>query len=527
MAIRIGAVRVRRGVTNNLHALTLSAAASLAILGFLLYRGVQQPGDGNAPRLFMYCAAGLRYPVEEIVQQYRQRYGVQVEIQYGGSNTLLNQLEVARVGDLYLCADETYIRQARSKGLVREVLPIAFQTPVIVVKKGNPKRIAMLDDLLREDVTVALGNPDGAAIGKITHDLLTAAGLWEKISAHVTKRGVFKPTVNEIANDVKLGSVDAGIIWDATAAQYPELESIKADALDPGASLVEVGVLSSARNPSAAIRFARYVAASNAGLETFAKHSLRVTNGDLWDENPEITFFAGSVNRRALEPIISEFERREGVRVNTVYNGCGILTAQMRTIQQNQDKTFPDAYMACDVYYLDNVRELFQEAVNVSDTDIVIAVQKGNPKGIRELKDLTRAGMRVAVGQPEQCTIGALTKRLLEHEGLYDTLISGNVVTQTATSAMLVPAVTTNSADAALAYATDTLGEPGRIEVIRLDSELAKAIQPFSIARSSQHKQVARRLFEQVARSREIFEKSGFHWRLDASGEREVPAEKP
>lgn len=525
--MRIGAARVRRGVTNNLHALTLSAAAALAILGFLLYRGVQQPGGNSGPRLFMYCAAGLRYPVEEIAQQYRQRYGAEVEIQYGGSNTLLNQIEVARVGDLYLCADETYIRRARDKGLVKEVLPVAFQTPVIIVKKGNPKHVAALEDLLREDVTVALGNPEGAAIGKVTRDLLTAAGQWEKFSAHVTKRGVFKPTVNDIANDVKLGSVDAGIVWDAAAAQYPELESIKADALDPGASLVEVGVLSTARDATAAIRFARFMAASNAGLEIFAKHSLRVTNGDVWDEKPEITLFAGSVNRRSLEPVIAEFERREGIRVNTVYNGCGILTAQMRTIQQNQDKTFPDAYMACDVYYLDNVRELFQEAVNVSDTDIVIAVQKGNPKGIRELKDLTRAGIRVAIGQPEQCTIGALSKRLLEHEGLYESLIHGNVVTQTATSAMLVPAVTTASADAVLAYATDTLGEPDRIEVIRLDSPLAKAIQPFSIARSSQHKQLARRLFEQIARSRQIFEKSGFHWRLDASGEREATAEKP
>jgi molybdate transport system substrate-binding protein len=514
-----------RGLTNNLYAISLAAAASLAVLAFLLYSGVQQ-GTTSAPHtLLMYCAAGVRYPVEEVTAEYQKRFGVRVEILYGGSNSLLNQIEIARVGDLFLSADETYMRLGRRKQLVQEILPLAFQTPVIVVTKGNPKQIRGVDDLLRDDVTVALGNPEGPAIGKVTQQLLTASNHWDRLSVRVTSKGVFKPTVNDIANDVKLGSVDAGIVWDATAAQYKELEVIKDDALERGTSLVEVGVLSSSRNATASIRFARYLAARDAGLLAFQRHAFRVANGDVWEENPEVTFFAGSVNRRVLEPIVAAFEKREGVRVNTVYNGCGILTAQMRTLQTSGG-AFPDTYMACDVYYLDTVRELFQEAVNVSDTDIVIAVKKGNPKGIRSLNDLTRTGIRVAVGQPEQCTIGVLSRRLLEHAGLYDQLIQQNVVTQTATSALLVPSVATGAADAALAYATDTQGEPDRIEIVRLDSPLAKAIQPFGIARSSEHKQLDRRLFERISRSREVFEKNGFHWRLDATGEKEEAGEK-
>ena len=71
--------------------------------------------------------------------------------------------------------------------------------------------------------------------------------------------------------------------------------------------------------------------------------------------------------------------------MNTVYNGCGILTGQMRIAAEDKGRGFPDTYMACDVYYLDTVKDWFQEAVNVSDTDIVIAVQKGNPKAIQSL----------------------------------------------------------------------------------------------------------------------------------------------
>ena len=116
----------------------------------------------------MYCAAGMRYPVEEIVQKYEAEYGVQVNLQYGGSNTLLNQLEVNKSGDLYLAGDSSYIRLAEEKGLTAEAFPLALMKPVIAVQVGNPKNIKGIDDLTRDDVKVALGDPDAAAVGKKT-----------------------------------------------------------------------------------------------------------------------------------------------------------------------------------------------------------------------------------------------------------------------------------------------------------------------------------------------------------------------
>jgi hypothetical protein len=184
---------------------------------------------------------------------------------------------------------------------------------------------------------------------------------------------------------------------------------------------------------------------------------------------------------------------------------------------------FPDVYMACDRYYLENVRDWFQEDVDVSDADIVIAVPKGNPKNIRTLEDLMKPGMRVSVGQPQQCTIGALTRIMLEKMNLYDSVMS-NVVMQTASSAMLVPTVTTKSVDATLAYITDTQAESDKVDVVRIHSPYALAIQPFSIARSSDYKYLGRRLFESVARSGEQFRAAGFHFRLDGE---QAPAGKP
>ena len=515
----------RRGTTNALYVTIAVAIGVLVLLGYLLSAGPNRSHSGHSNRpLFLFCAAGMRYPLERIVADYEREFGVTVELQYGGSNTLLSQLQISRTGDLYLAGDDSYIRLAREKGLADELVPLARMKPVIAVPKGNPKSIASIEDLLRADVKVGVGNPDAAAVGKKARKLLTASGHWEALQRRVTHSGVFKPTVNEIANDVKLGSIDAGIIWDATAKQYAELDYVEVPELDAGLANIGITLLRSARIPSAALRFARYVGARDKGLKVFAEMGFKVVEGDVWEPEPELTFYAGSVNRRALEPILKEFARREGIQINTIYNGCGILTAQMQTLQQNHESGFPDAYMACDVYYLETVKDWFQDDVNISDTDIVIVVQQGNPKNIRGLEDLVRPGIRVAIGQPEQCTIGVLTRRLLEEAGVYDKLLAENVETQTPTSALLVPAVTTGAVDAVLAYVTDTLAEQKRLDVIHLESSLAKAVQPYSIARSSEFKHLSHRLYERISQSREAFESAGFNWRLD---ELNQPASAP
>ena len=493
----------------------ISALVLLAgILGALLLRSDKAPSSSGS-RLVFFCAAGMRLPIEAILAEYEKECDVRVEVQYGGSNTLLSQLQVSRAADVYLAADEYYTQLAREKGLIRETIPVATMAPVIVVQPGNPKGIASIDDLLGNDTSVVLGNPGQAAIGKMTRDVLRQSGQWDALERHVTERGVFKPTVPDVANAVKIGSVDAGIVWSATAAQYPDLDVVRTPELDRGTSSITVAVTPWTAHAPTALGLARYIAGGDRGLPVFGRMGYEPADGDPWTPLPEITFFAGSVNRRAVEPIVRRFEQREGVRVNTVYNGCGILTAQMRAIRDDEGPDFPDTYIACDQYYLDTVAELFDEGVQVSDSEIVMVVAEGNPKQLRKLRDLTRPGIRVAIGQPDQCTIGVLSRRLLQDAGLYDAVLASNVVTQTATSAMLVPAVTTRAADVALAYRTDTLAEEARIDVVAVDSPLARAVQPFAVARSTEHKHLARRLLDAVRQSRTDFESAGFHWRLE------------
>jgi len=477
---------------------------------------LSKPGEdaGSGKPLLVYCAAGVKPPVLQLARDFEKEYGTRIQLQYGGSGTLLSNVEVSQRGDLYIAGDRSYVEIADERGLIDEVLPLAYLRPVIAVAAGNPKGIDEIQDLLGEGTRIALGNPDATAIGKQTKKSLTKTGLWDRIEKHTEKNGVFKPTVPEVANDVKLGAVDAGIVWDATAAQYDNLEVIRDPVFESAVMEICVALTKSTSQPQKALRFARWLN-SRIGNKVFRQYGFESVEGDVWEVRPELTFFCGAVNRRAVDSIIKTFEQREGVVINTIYNGCGILTGQMRTIRQDQQGAgFPDVYMACDRYYLENVKDWFQEDVDVSDTDIVIAVPKGNPKNIKSLTDLARPGMRVSVGQPEQCTIGVLTRQMLRKMNVFDAVMN-NVVMQTASSAMLIPTVTTRSVDATLAYFTDTLAESDKVEAVRIDSDHAKAIQPFSISRSSEFKYLGRRLKKRIIESKESFSSAGFNVRTE------------
>ncbi len=508
--------------------LLLGTVSLICLLIFLMKQG-SSPTRSNHDTLIVYAAAGMRVPMEEIAQQYTQETGIKLEIQYTGSNTLLNQLQADRfsTADVYLAADDFYTDKAVSLKLAIDTIPVAYQRPVIAVRHDSEKQISSLRDLLRDDLRVAVANPDAAAVGKSARRQLSEvregeATLWELLEKRVTKSGVFKPTVNDVATDVTIGTVDAAIVWDSTVAMprySDDLKAIPVPELSSDPNLISVAVLRSATDRPAAYRFARFVAARDRGLKTFQKYGTNPVDGDIWEENPQISFFCGAVNRRTTETIIEEFQRDEGVVVNTIYDGCGILTSRMKGIDgQSQDLGFPDVYMACDLYYLETVETWFQDAVSVSDVDLVIAIPKDSTK-VQSLADLVKPDVRVAIGEPTQCTIGVLTRRLLQEEGLYDQLIEKQqseevVVVEKSSSAHLVPDVATGHVDAAVAYQSDVLPNLDVVDMIPIDSPLSVATQPFSIAKTSDHKHLLRRLFRRIESSPDAFESVGFRFRL-------------
>ncbi len=457
--------------------------------------------------LTLFCAASMKLPIEEIIADYQRETGNTVQVQYGGSGTLLSQLKVdPNAADLYLAADMSYLEQGRQSELIAEILPLAWMKPVLAVVKGNPKQLGQLEDLLAPNLRYGLANPESAAIGRICRQVLQQLGSWREFESQAT---VFKPTMPELANDLKLGTLDAAILWDATVAQHQELQAIELPEFADRAFLEAVGVLSSSEQPALALQFARFLQARDRGALSIVRHGFRPFGGDRWKLQPKLTLFAGAMLNRAVDESIHDFCQREGVEITRVYNGCGILVGQM-----NAGAT-PDAYFSCDQSFLDQVADRFQPGVTVTQNPIVLVTAKGNPLQLKRIQDLSQPGLRIGLAHPEKSALGYLTRQLLREQNFEQAILdSGNLKQEAPQGDLLVSAMAAGALDAIIVYKSNAMGQRERLQIQAIDSSLALAQQPYAIANDTPFPQTMQRLLEAIsqAQSRQRFTDLGFEW---------------
>lgn len=479
---------------------------SVLVLFTLLSSGRLLAG---AEPLVVFCAAGLKVPIETAVARYQAETGVEIRLQFGGSATLLGQLRAGGRGDLLIAADSGTARDARRHAVAAEDFPLLEQRAVLAVTQGNPLGLTGLADLLRPGVRFGFANPEAASIGKLTR---TALGdRWPEFAARVT---VMKPTVTELAADLSLGALDAVVVWDATVRQFPRLQL--AAPLPASPEQAHALVLTVSAQPTASLRFARWLAAPDKGGAVFkaAGFDLPVGN-DAWSDRPELVLYSGGVNRLAIEPLLRRFAEREAIELTTVFNGCGILCASMQAMLQSKHPRFPDAYYACDLCFVPPVAAQFPEAVLLTETDIGIVVPKDNPRGIKTLADLARPGLRLGLCNAQQSTLGYMTGGLLRATGL-EAAVRRNVVVEVPTADFLINQMRAGALDAALVYRVNALPQAAHLTFVPIAHPGAKAVQPFAIWKDSPRRQLAGRLLDFLRANHTEFAAAGFIWRGDS-----------
>jgi molybdate transport system substrate-binding protein len=227
----------------------------------------RKPGE---PTLEVHCAAGIREPVAEVIEQFQETHGITVQTDYAGSNVLLTRLKTLRRGDIYMPGDRHYVQQAEEDGLVASSADICYFVPVILVVKGNPKQIAELADLARPGLHVGLGDAEACAIGRTTAKLLEKNNVDpEEIEDNLVLTSI---TVNDLGLQIKAGDLDATIVWDAIARQYPEDgEMVEIPTEQNLISTVPAAVLTTSEHPELAEAFQEFIT-SDSGREVFVRH---------------------------------------------------------------------------------------------------------------------------------------------------------------------------------------------------------------------------------------------------------------
>jgi molybdenum ABC transporter molybdate-binding protein len=464
--------------------------------------------------LVVYCAEALRVPMETTARDYEREVGQKVILHFGPSQTILTNLVLTKQGDLFLPADDSFIDLARPKDVIAEVLPLARMTAVVVLRPAYRGTIGTWNDFVAPGHTIALGNPDATAIGKLLRERLTQLQLWDELARRDPRYFV---SVNYVANSVSIGTdIDMGVVWDAVARQHARLKDsiVHLPELDSVTARVQIALTKCSTQPAAALRFVHYLRGREKGARYFKDQGYTDFVEEETAGRRELVLYAGAMLRPAVEETLNEFEQREGVKITRVYNGCGILVSQMKTGER------PDVYFACDSRFMEQVQDLFDPPVAVSSNQLVIAVRKGNPHDLHALRDLGKPGLRVGVGHEHQCALGAITRETFLKTGVY-AAVRKNVVLYSPTGDFLINQLrsgsrsTNPSLDVVVVYRSNVVPFADEIEGIPVTGiPCASPQQPLAISRTTAHQELSERLKSALesAASRERFEKLGFGW---------------
>ncbi|WP_322084299.1 substrate-binding domain-containing protein [Burkholderia sp. BCC1972] len=195
-------------------------------------------GDLTAPKLVLYVGGNYFFAMAPLVAKFEEDHpeyrgriywetippGLLVkQIQAGGTITVGNMTWTVK-------PDAYFAGLGKINGLIADgtlagpAVPYVTNQLTIMVRAGNPKRIASLNDLARADVKLAMPNPafegvarqiraslvkaGGDALARTVYDVKVHAGTTELTHIHHRETALF----------LMQGRADAGVLWQSEAA---------------------------------------------------------------------------------------------------------------------------------------------------------------------------------------------------------------------------------------------------------------------------------------------------------------------
>ena len=211
-----------------------------------------------------------------------------------------------------------------------------------------------------------------------------------------------------------------------------------------------------------------------------------------------ILIFAGSASKPPTEEGVRVFQEKTGIHVDVIFGGSGFVLSQMKLAKKG-DLYFPGSS--------DFMEKAKKEGLVYPESEKMVVylvpsinVQRGNPKGIRSLKDLTRDGIRVAIANPEMVCVGLYAVEIIEKNlaPAEKERFKRNLVNYTESCEKTAVAISLKAVDAVLGWEVFQYWDPDRIETIYLKPDEISRIGylPIAISKYTKDKSSAQKFID-------------------------------
>lgn len=221
---------------------TALVAAALLLGGLVTGCGSDDGDAGGSGALTVYGAASLAdvFPAIDPDAEYN----------FAASDTLATQIREGAPADVYAAANERLPDELLREGLVEQPTVFVTNRLVLIVPRGNPRKIASVADLKAAGITFVMAD-EGVPAGDYTRKVLDKLGAGDLVGKAASQEDDARAVTGKVA----LGEADAGFAYATDAkAVAAEVETvvIPADAQTPIRYAVAVVATSPRKNRAAA-----------------------------------------------------------------------------------------------------------------------------------------------------------------------------------------------------------------------------------------------------------------------------------
>ncbi len=185
----------------------LLAVFLLAVFGVGPVRGAEPP--------VIAAASDLNYALQKAAELFMRDSGRQIKLTFGSSGNFARQIMQGAPFEVFLSADEGYIRTLDDRGLTegggtlyavgRVALFVPAGSPVMADADLKDIQAAISDGRLKR---LAMANPDHAPYGRAAREVLMRAGIWNGIKGRLA----LGENASQAAQFTITGAAEAGII---------------------------------------------------------------------------------------------------------------------------------------------------------------------------------------------------------------------------------------------------------------------------------------------------------------------------
>lgn len=220
--------------------------------------------------VLVFAATSLTDAMAEAATAFEASSGTRVEVSYGASRALAQQIARGANPDLYLAAGQPPMDLLVESGHVSGdgVVPLLSNRIVLVTGRDAPG-IGGIDGLADAELKrIVMPDPEIAPAGSYAKAALDNLGLWDRIQPRI----VFAGDVRATLTYVQTGNADAGFVYQTDAATADDVEVLDIVPIDSYPDVVyPAAVVQGADNEDGAAALLEFLQGEDA-KEIFRRH---------------------------------------------------------------------------------------------------------------------------------------------------------------------------------------------------------------------------------------------------------------